>query len=199
MSQETKHTLPKLADLHHDIEAAFKNDELNLLLNQPVPPNWVRKHPTATKKDAVGMTVPTEYIPIDKIEYLLTRIFQEWEVEVLSEGVMFQSVYVKIRLKVLNPITGQWRSHDGLGACGVQTDAGKSAADLSAIKHAAVQMALPAAKSYAIKDAAEHLGALFGRDLNRKDVIQFEGNYKATASDEKKAAYEAKLAEIKEG
>jgi hypothetical protein len=36
-------------------------------------------------------------------------------------------------------------------------------------------MALPSAKSYAIKDAAEHFGAIFGRDLNRKDIIQFSG------------------------
>jgi hypothetical protein len=57
----------------------------------------------------------------------------------------------------------------------VQTDAGKSAADLGAIKASAVQMALPSAKSYAIKDAAEHFGAIFGRDLNRKDIIQFSG------------------------
>jgi hypothetical protein len=31
-------------------------------------------------------------------------------------------------------------------------------------------MALPMAKSYAIKDACDHFGKLFGRDLNRKTM-----------------------------
>ena len=38
-------------------------------------------------------------------------------------------------------------------------------------------MALPIAKVAAIKDAADELGALFGRDLNRKDVVQFAGAF----------------------
>jgi hypothetical protein len=34
-------------------------------------------------------------------------------------------------------------------------------------------MALPIAESYAIKDASEKIGKLFGRDLNRKDTMGF--------------------------
>lgn len=34
-------------------------------------------------------------------------------------------------------------------------------------------MAVPAAKSYAIKDAAEMFGKIFGKDLNRKDEISY--------------------------
>ena len=37
--------------------------------------------------------------------------------------------------------------------------------------------ALPSAKSYALKDAAELLGDLFGKNLNRKDVLAFIGAY----------------------
>jgi hypothetical protein len=90
-------------------------------------------------------------------------------------------VYATVRLHYLDPITGEWGYHDGTGAMPVQTDKGKSASDLAAIKSSAIQMALPAAVSYAIKDAAEHLGVLFGRDLNRKDTIAYQGAY----SDEK--------------
>jgi hypothetical protein len=32
-------------------------------------------------------------------------------------------------------------------------------------------MAAPAAESYALKDAAEKLGRIFGKDINRKDTI----------------------------
>jgi len=162
-----KKQLPKLADLHHDVQTAFKNDELNLLLNQPPSEKWVKKHPIT------GMP----YIPIDKIEFLLTYIFQEWYVEVKEVQALFQSIAVTVRLYYRNPLNGEWRVTDGVGASPIQTDKGESASNLGAIKSAAVQMALPSAKSFAIKDAAEHLGILFGRDLNRKDTIQFAGAY----------------------
>lgn len=108
---------------------------------------------------------------------MLTRIFQEWYPEVIRFEQLFQSVAVHVRLHYKNPLTGEWAYKDGVGACPVQTNAGTSAADLSAIKNNAIQLALPAAKSYAIKDAAECFGALFGKDLNRKDIIMFAGAY----------------------
>src|SRR4051812_35339726 len=107
--------LPTLAELHHDPLTAFKNDQLNLLLNQPVPAKWLKDHPTAKKKNEAGQTVPMQYIAIDRIEFLLTRIFQEWRVEVLREYVMFQSIGVTVRLHVRNPVTGEWFFHDGVG------------------------------------------------------------------------------------
>jgi hypothetical protein len=186
MSNETKTNgavepraklLPSLIELSHDPVAAFNNDQLNLLLNQPVPQDWLKDHPTAKKKNDQGHEVPMQYIAIDRVEFLLTRIFQQWHVEVLREGVMFQSVYVTVRLHYRNPLTGDWHFHDGVGAVAVQTNKGKSAADLAEIKSAAVQMALPAAKSYATKDAAENLGILFGKDINRKDTFAFVGAY----------------------
>lgn len=175
-----KRDLPKIADLHHDLEVAFKNDELNLLLNQPVPKTWLRNHPTATKEvevDGNKVKVPVVYIPIERVEFLLTRIFQQWKVEVISYQQLFQSVAVQVRLHYVSPLDGNWYYQDGLGAVGVQTDKGKSAADLAAIKSDAVMKALPAAESYAVKDAAEKLGKLFGKDLNRREDMAFDGTY----------------------
>lgn len=169
--------LPALADLHNDVETAFKNDQLKVLLNQPPHKTWVKAHPLVKTKNEQGQSVPAQYLPIDKVEFLLDRIFQEWKVEVLREGVMFQSIYVTVRIHYKDPVTGEWRYHDGVGAKSVQTDSGKSAAELIYIKDAAVMMALPSAKSYAIKDACEHLGKLFGRDLNRRGTVDFTGSY----------------------
>ncbi len=169
--------LPKLEDLHHDLQIAFKQDQLNLLLNQPVPNTWIKEHPFAKN---------VRYIPIEKIEFLLTKIFQNWRVEILSEGQLFNSVYCKVRLHYQNPLTGDWSFHDGIGAVGVQTDAGKSASDLGAIKQDAIMKALPAAESYAIKDAAEKLGELFGKNLNRKETLAFQGAYENRWSNPKK-------------
>jgi hypothetical protein len=168
MKEENKRQLPSLVDLHHDVEAAFKNDQLNLLLNQQPKKEWIKEHPYAKG---------VKYISIDRVETLLSIIFQEWRCEVIEYKQMFNAVSCHVRLHYKNPLTGEWSFHDGVGAVSVQTDAGKSAADLGAIKANAVMLALPAAKTYALKDSAEHLGRLFGRDLNRKDVIEFTGAY----------------------
>lgn len=164
--------LPTLADLHKDHSVAFKQDALNELLANPPSKAWVKKHPM-TKND---------YLPIDKVEFLLKRIFGEVKTEILSYAAIFQSVAVHVRLHYKNPVTGEWSFQDGVGAAPIQTDAGKSAADLGAIKSVAVQIALPSAESYAIKDAAEKLGALFGANLSRKDTIQFQGFFTGQAN-----------------
>lgn len=166
-------TLPTLQELNQDIEVAFKNDQLNLLLNQLPPAKWVKDHPFAKN---------VKYLPIERVEYLLTKIFQQWKVEVLAEGQLFNSVYVRVRLHYRNPTDGQWYSHDGLGAVGVQTDAGALASDMVKIKADAIMKALPAAESYAVKDAAEKLGKLFGKDLNRKEAIDFSMSYEEPAT-----------------
>ena len=162
--------LPTLADLNKDIQAAFKNDQFNLLLNQQTPQTWVKVNKFANN---------AKYLPIEKVEFLLTRIFQEWRVEVIEYKQLFNSISCSIRLHYLNPVNGQWSYHDGVGAADVQVKAGSSAADLQNINRNAVGMALPIAKSYAIKDAAHHLGKLFGKDLNRTDAIEFTGAYDA--------------------
>lgn len=178
MKQSKKeYVVPTLLDLHKNPEQAFEDDQFNYILNQPPHETWVKQHPIAKVKNDAGNEVPAKYLPIDKVEFMLTRIFQRWRVEILSCGVMFNSCYCVIRLHVYSPLSDTWTFHDGVGAKSVQVDKGSSAADLGSIKDAAVMMALPSAKTYAIKDAADHLGKLFGRDLNRRDTIKFAGAY----------------------
>lgn len=159
--------LPKLADLHFDVEAAFKNDELNLLLNQEPPAGWLKDHPIYKNK----------YLPIDKVEFLLARIFQRVRFEVKDVKQIFNAVVVTCRLHYVNPLNNEWEFQDGVGAAPVQVDAGKDASDLSAIKHNALMIATPAAATAAKKDAADHIGKLFGRDLNRKNTVEFVGAF----------------------
>lgn len=174
-----KRVLPTPSELHYDVSQAFKNDQLKILLNQQPKSTWLKNHPMATKKvtDKLGTReVPAQYISIDKIEFLLDYIFQEWKVEILNVGQIFHSVYVTVRVHYLNPVTGEWSFHDGVGATKVQSDA-KQPFSSDSIKAAGVQIGLPAAKSYAIKDAVEHLGDLFGRNINRADSPSFIGAY----------------------
>lgn len=172
--------LPELIDLVGDEVEVFKSDQLNLLLNQEPPQNWVKKHPFIKIETEINGNIIKDnlpYITIQRVELLLTAIFQEWKVEVINFQQLFNSVSCHIRLHYKSPIDGTWKFHDGVGAVPVQTDKGESASNLSAIKSDAVMKALPAAKSYAIKDAAEHLGRLFGRDLSRKDYVDFKPKY----------------------
>jgi hypothetical protein len=150
------------------IEEIQDSARLKSILNSPVNTKWLKNHPTAKN---------VKYLPIDKIEILLDMIFQEWRIELLSVSQLAQSVCVTVRVHYKNPITGEWSFHDGVGASPLQTNAGKSAADLANIKNNAVQLAAPAAKSYAIKDAVEHLGKAFGRDINRSDTVGYEFLY----------------------
>lgn len=163
---ETKKELPVLADLYKatDIATLFKHDQFNLLMNQAPEPKWILENTFAGN---------SKYIPIGILETLLQRIFKEFKVEVMREGQLFNSVYVTIRLHYLNPVSGEWSYHDGVGSAQIQTKSGASPADLANINNNAVMMALPMAKSYAIKDACDHFGKLFGRDLNRKETMGF--------------------------
>ena len=175
--------LPAIADLYLDVEASAKNNELNILLNQEPPASWVKENKFANN---------TRYIPIEKVEYLLTSIFIQWRVEIKQTQVIANSVAVCVRLHVLNPVTGEWDWQDGVGASPIQTDSGASATDFSKVKAAAVQMAYPAAESYAVKDAAEKLGKLFGKDLNRRDVVDITPKLEKT-----REALEGRLKELK--
>jgi hypothetical protein len=157
--------LPTLADLTQDIEIAYKNDRLNLLLNQQPPAKWVKEHPFIRGY---------KYLPIDKVEYLLTRIFKTYEIEITGQGTAFNGVWVTVRLKVINPTNGQLMQFDGIGAAQLQTKKDTSPADLQNINNGALSMAFPIAKTLAVKDAADHIGKLFGADLNRKDTLDYK-------------------------
>lgn len=173
MSQDTALTttttttpkLPSLVELFDDnIEVAGRVEGLNALLATPPPAKWVKEHP---------FIKGWKYIPIDKVELLLRRIFKSYRIEIKDQGTSFNGVYVIVRVHYLNPATNQMDWHDGIGACQLQTAKGTSPADLGNINNGAISMAFPIAKSLAVKDACDHFGDVFGANLNRKDVVPF--------------------------
>lgn len=171
-----KRQLPALADLYSDAEKAILNrtNDLTVLLNQEPNKTWIKDHPTAAN---------VKYIPIGIIEWLLTYIFVTWHVEIRETKLIANSVCVTIRLFYRDPITGEEKWTDGVGAAALQVNKGEMASDFDKIKSAAVMIAAPMAKTYAIKDAAETLGRLFGKDLNRKEEMgydQFLGRFEKT-------------------
>lgn len=158
--------LPKINDLYENKISVQKSDAFVTLMNQPPLDKWVKQHPFIKNYN---------YLPIERIEYLLKTIFKRYKIEVLKTGILLNAIEVTVRVHYLDPITGEWMFHDGTGAQELQTqkDSGNLKLDMSNVNRGAVTMALPIAKTIAIKDACDHFGKLFGSDLNRKDNISY--------------------------
>lgn len=171
--------LPTITELTEDNEMSIKENKLMVLLNQPPPAKWLKEHPIATVKNANGQTVKARYISIDRIEWLLSRIYTKWWVQIMDTKLIANSVVVTVRLHVINPITGKEEWQDGIGAKDIQTDSGKGAMDWNFAKSAGVMLAAPSAETYAVKDAAEKFGKLFGKDINRQGEISYDSLLKS--------------------
>lgn len=157
--------IPSLDEIVRDSEITptQKANDLMVLLNQNPPKAWVKQHPM-TKGD---------YLPIERVEYLLSRVFKKWWVEVKNVQCIANSVVCTVRLYVVDPF-GNEGFQEGVGASPIQTDKDKGAMDWNYAKADGVMKAAPSAESYAIKDAAEKFGKLFGKDLNRKEHIEYD-------------------------
>ncbi len=166
--------LPTLAELFEDgIELAGKSEGLNAILNTNPPTKWLKEHPYIKVKDEHNNQVPYKYLPVDKVEYLLRKIFKSYWVEITGQGTAFNGVWVTVRIHYFNPALNEMSCSDGIGSVQLQTAKGTSPSDLANINNGALAMAFPAAKSYAIKDAAEMIGNIFGANVSRKDTIAF--------------------------
>jgi len=160
-----KFKLPTLQELFSDdMKLAGKSEALNALLNHEPKKEWVKTHPFIKTH---------RYLPIDKVEYLLRKIFKYYRIEITGQGTSFNGVWVTVRVHYFNPATGEMNFQDGIGASQLQTAKGTSPADLNNINNGAISMAFPLAKTLAIKDACQLIGNIFGANLDRQDTIQF--------------------------
>lgn len=164
MADIAKYTPPTIADLIADKDMAFAQDDLNVILNTPVPTSWVKQHPLVNIK-INGQNVPLPYIPVKRVKYLLKRIYGKYEWEVKECKQVLNAMVVIGKLTITNPVTGEKESQDGIGAASIQMDKGATQGDLTAIKANAIQIGAPAAESYALKNAAEKFGDIFGGNI----------------------------------
>lgn len=156
--------MPTIQELYENTDLAIKHDDFNVLMNQEPPSSWVKVNKYAGN---------SYYLPIEKVEWLLRRIFKQFRIEITGQGVAFNGVWVTVRVHYVHPVTNEWEYHDGIGAEALQVKSGSSPADLANLNKGALAMAFPLAKSQAVKDACDHFGKAFGADLNRKDVIAY--------------------------
>jgi hypothetical protein len=182
-------TLKEIIDGQVTVDEKYRG--INVLLNQPPPAQWIRKNTFAGN---------SEYLPIDKIEYLLTSIYNDWFIKIKNVQLIGNSVEVTLTLFVkpiidelqneINNSEGQERidllkikytrkredwylCQDGTGAAAIQVDAGEKASAFDKIKAYGVAIASPKAESIAISDAADKLGRIFGKDLNRSGLVDY--------------------------
>lgn len=183
MAKNEPKDLAKIVDTG-ELASFAQMDDFLVFLNQQPPSIFIEKHPMAKGVD---------YIPIEHTELTLDKIFQYWYVEILDTKQILNAVAVTIRLFYKHPISQEWLHQDGVGAVAIQTDKGETAANLAAVKSDAIMKALPAAKSFAIKDAADHIGNIFGRNLNRKHAFDFNPSYGTDKAKAKIARDKAKI------
>lgn len=164
----TPKKLPSLAELYNDTALVEKQNQLNIILNAEPKKEWVREHPFVKN---------LKYLPIERVEYLLTMIFTKWRVEVKEVKLLANSIVTTVRVFVQDPITGEWDWQDGIGAMPIQVSKGSGATEFDKMNSSAVQIGSPASESFAIKDACEKFGRIFGKDLNRKDNINYDRLY----------------------
>ena len=163
-----------LPSLHKSPEMAATHGEFLNKLNTPPDPSWIKTNQGV------------KYLPIERVEHLLRTIYQRWEWQVMDFKVIANSICVHGRLRVQEPTTLEWIEMDGLGAVPIQVSKGSNPTAFDAIIPNAVQKNLPAAESFALKDAADKLGKVFGGDLNRKDEIAFRSVYAEWVNSEAK-------------
>jgi hypothetical protein len=166
MSDEVvKAKLPTLAEIvaAEGLTDREQSNALHVLLNQPPPANWIKV------QDGV------KHLPVDKVKFLLTKIFIDWYEEIQCVQTVANSVVVVVTLHFRNPITGRWSKMDGIGAAPINTKKGAGSMDWNQIVHDSVHKCAGAADSFALKNAAKKLGRIFGSELTVDDKISYDG------------------------
>ena len=129
-------------------EDNMPNCNKDYLLTDEPEKGWIKKNPMANN---------AEYLPIGIVEELLDKMFGEFSVEILRDNVVAGFAYITVRVYYKDSF------QDGIAAIYLPKNNPR-----------AIEAIMPLLVSNAIKDAVGHIGRLFGRDLNRKDLIEVE-------------------------
>ena len=182
--------LPKIQDLYSDKLAVQKQDLFMSLMNQEPKKEWIKTHP---------FIKGYQYLPIERVEYLLKTIFKNYKIEITGQGQSFNGVWVTVRVHYQHPVTGEWSFHDGIGASQIQTKKGASPADLASINNNAIGMAFPIAKTEAVKNACKSFGKLFGSDIVRSEDITYVADLTLIPFNEEHPNFDKAVIAIKDG
>jgi len=134
------------AELYNGIGFIKDIENLNEILNLEPKKEWLKEHPQVKN---------FMYLPIERVEFLLTRLFKDVRIEIRS--VISSDIRAVVTVRIHFIKDNKETFLDGIGAAQINS---KQTAE----------MAFPLAKSLAFKDSVEFLGKIFGKDLNRAEV-----------------------------
>src|SRR6478736_3237691 len=108
-------------------------------------------------------------LPISFVEMTLDEIFLgQWEVLNINYSQIFNEVVGTGELVVWHPITGRSLHRAGFGSVVITQDKDALVSEFNMTKKKnALDLAFPKLKAEITKNAAQTLGKIFGRDINR--------------------------------
>jgi hypothetical protein len=149
-----------------NLPAIKQLEQFQMLLNkEPDSTNIKKAH------DAKG---GGQYLPIGAIENLLDETYNGLWQSFAKVEQMGNSIVATVHLRVFHPIASAWLNRTGVGAIRLQLEKGSAVMDASSMKGDAFEKGVGTAKSVALRNAAASLGVVFGRNLNRKDLEDYE-------------------------
>ena len=115
-------------------------------------------------------------LPISFVEMTLDELFLgQWELSDVHTQQVFNEVTGTGILTVWHPITGRPLKRAGFAAVVITQDSGAQLADFQTTKKKnALDLTYPKLKAEILKNAAQSLGKVFGRDVNRKLVDTYK-------------------------
>lgn len=120
------------------------------------------------------------FLPISFVEMTLDEIFLgQWELSEVHTQQIFNEVVGTGILTVWHPVTNRPIKRAGFGAVVITQDKDAAIADFNMTKKKnALDLTFPKLKAEIVKNAAQSLGKVFGRDINRKAVDTFKPTLK---------------------
>lgn len=118
------------------------------------------------------------YLPIRKVEDLLRSFFGAYQVEMIGQPhILGNSVVISVHLKVYHPIIKEWLVYAGTGAVPIELEQGAKPLQFELIKAKGLHKNIPAAKAFAVSNAAKLIGRVFGSDLNNDEMSEIYNVY----------------------
>lgn len=148
-------------------------------LNQEPDPKELGKTP-----DGKARTLPISFVEMTLDELFLGQ----WETSEPTYQQVFNEVVGSLVLTVWHPITNRPIRRVGFASVVITQDKDATISEFNATKKKnALDLSFPKLKSECTKNAAQSLGKIFGRDLNRKDSDVYQPIFKKLGDDGFKA------------
>ncbi len=171
LAKTNKNGKNELPDKYQVVQSAIDTEKqnalekFNLILDNPPKKEWVKVNKFANK---------SKYLPIRIVENLLRSFFGVYQVEWIGPvHIIGNSVVAECHLKVYHPVLQQWLSYAGVGAVPIElSKEAENPLDFRSLHAKALHKNIPAAKAFAINNAAKSIGRVFGADLNSQEHSQ---------------------------